>query len=86
MRAARHLSEIHSYVARVNPAAADRILTRIITATARLEKFPYSARVGEAGGTRELVIPRLPYIVVYSVTDDVIEIHGVFHTARDPRS
>jgi addiction module RelE/StbE family toxin len=85
-RAARQLGEIHAFIARVNPTAADRVLARIIAATARLEEYPYSARAGEAVGTRELVIPRIPYIVVYSVADDAIEIHGVFHTARDPRS
>jgi toxin ParE1/3/4 len=34
-------------------------------------------------GRRELVLPPLPYIVVYRVTADVVEILRVFHGAQD---
>jgi addiction module RelE/StbE family toxin len=85
-RAARHLSEIHGYVSHENPAAADRVLARIIATTERLERHPFSARAGVVLGTRELIVSGLPYVVIYVVTDDSIEIRGVFHTSRDPRS
>lgn len=38
-------------------------------------------RIGRARGTRELVFPDLPYIVVYRVTDSV-EILALVHAAR----
>ena len=34
---------------------------------------------GEVPGTRELVIPRLPYFVVYRLTSDAVQILRVLH-------
>ena len=39
--------------------------------------------LGQIAGTRELVIPGLPYLVIYRVHADQVEILRVFHTARD---
>jgi toxin ParE1/3/4 len=43
--------------------------------------FPYSGRRGSVEETYELVVPRLPYIVVYRVTERV-EIVAIFHAAQ----
>jgi plasmid stabilization system protein ParE len=51
-------------------------------AAARLKQFPQSGRVGRTRGTRELVVPGLPYIVPYRIVDDVILILSVVHTSR----
>ena len=42
-------------------------------------------RAGRAEGTREWVVPRLPYIVVYEVHGDSREVLviAVFHGAQD---
>jgi plasmid stabilization system protein ParE len=34
-------------------------------------------------GRRELIFPPLPYIVVYLITSDVVEISRIFHGAQD---
>jgi plasmid stabilization system protein ParE len=34
-------------------------------------------------GWRELVFPPLPYIVVYRVTEEAVEITRIFHGAQD---
>jgi len=41
--------------------------------------------IGREPGTFEWVVPRLPYIVVYTVDveNDVLEVLAVFHTRRD---
>lgn len=83
-RAARHLDGIRRYIAKDRPEAADRVVGRIVEATERLEAFPFSARRGAVKGTRELVVSGIPYIVVYVVTEDSVDIHGVFHAARAP--
>jgi toxin ParE1/3/4 len=44
--------------------------------------MPHRGRPGRWPGTRELVIPRTPYIVPYRVQGDLIEILRVFHGAR----
>ncbi len=37
-------------------------------------------------GTRELIVTNLPYIVLYRVSGDAVEILRVFHTAQDPEN
>jgi toxin ParE1/3/4 len=74
---------IHNYIARDNPVMAGRVVAAIEQATDRLALFPHSGRMGAVGGTRELVIPRLPYIAVYIVAEDAVDIIAVFHAAQD---
>lgn len=57
------------------------IVARLFAVTDRLEKFPNSGRQGLIPGTRELVVPGLPYFLVYKVSDKV-EILRVMHTSR----
>jgi toxin ParE1/3/4 len=44
---------------------------------------PEIGRVGRIPGTRELVIPGLPYIVPYRVKSAAIQILGVLHTSQE---
>jgi len=75
-----------SYIAEDDPAAASRVVTDICKVIRRLEIFPYSGRKGIVEGSYELVVPRLPYIVVYRVHSEV-EILAVFHTStNEPRA
>ncbi len=58
------IAEIHSYITRENPAAAVSVVASVEHATDRLSTFPLSGRTGAVETTRELVVPRLPFIVV----------------------
>jgi len=49
----------------------------------RLLDFPESGRIGQVPGTRELVVTNLPYIVVYRVNGDTVEILRVMHMSMD---
>ena len=40
-------------------------------APALLLEFPHRGRAGKKVGTRELVNPSLPYLIVYTVRDDL---------------
>jgi len=58
------LASLRAYIAEDNPAAARRTVRHIIESIEQL--IPDNPRIGRAGrvpGTRELVIPRSPYIV-----------------------
>ena len=44
--------------------------------------FPYSGRKGSVEGTFELIVPNLPFIVVYRVTE-FVEIVAIFHAKQD---
>jgi toxin ParE1/3/4 len=39
-------------------------------------------RAGRVRGTRELVVPGLPYIVIYRVRKDTIQIARILHGAQ----
>ena len=51
-------------------------------AIARLAMHPEMGRAGRIAGTRELVIPRLPYVAAYRISDGVVDALTIFHAAR----
>ena len=44
--------------------------------------FPNRGRAGKKEGTRELVMAPLPYIVVYTVREDVVYVVRILHGAQ----
>jgi len=77
------LISLRAYIAEDNPAAARRTVQHIVESIEQL--LPDNPRIGRAGrvpGTRELVIPRSPYIVPYRLQRTTIQILRVYHAAR----
>jgi toxin ParE1/3/4 len=70
------------YIAEDNPAAAGRVVQRILRAVDLLKQNPAMGRAGRVAGTRELIVPETPYIIPYRVRGDDIEILRVFHASR----
>lgn len=57
-------------------------ITQKITKSIRdIGYFPFIGRVRE-DGTREKLIPKLPYIVMYRIQGDTIFISRIYHTSR----
>ena len=54
----------------------------IEAAVSRLADFPESARPGRVQGTRELVVPATPFIVVYRVEATGVVILRALHGAQ----
>ncbi len=77
------ITAISEYIARDNPIAAQHVVAAIERSTSLLSQYPYSGRMGAVENTRELVIPRLPYIVVYQIEVEVVEVIAVFHAAQN---
>jgi len=75
------LIEAQAYIAEENPRAAEIIGQRIWDASQSLEDNPYSGRDGHVIDTRELVVTRTPYILVYGINLEKqrIEILHVYH-------
>ena len=81
--ASDQLIGIVQHIQQENPNAASNVAQAVIDAIDRLETFPYLGRPGEFKGTRELV--SAPYVVVYRVTSEVVEILHSWHWAQDWR-
>lgn len=44
-----------------------------------LANLPDRGRVGEVPGTREILVPNTPYIVIYTVVGDEVRVATVWH-------
>jgi len=76
------LVRIAEYIRAQNPEAALRVARRVYRAVAALRRDPRRGREGRVEGTRELVLAPLPYLVVYRVLKDAVEIARVLHGAQ----
>jgi toxin ParE1/3/4 len=70
------------YIARENPDAAARIDEDIERQVDLLADHPLIGRPGRRAGTRERVISHTPFIVIYRVRAERIEIIRVLHGAQ----
>ena len=70
------------YIAQSNPIAAQEVVRHLFEITKNLEGFPQAGREGRRAGTRELVSTRYPYIVVYQIKPETVEIVSILHTSR----
>lgn len=80
--ALRNLEDEAAYIAADDPAAARKMIRRVLQAVDQLAEQPSLGRPGRVPGTRELVVSATRYLVPYRVTRDAIEILRVFHTSR----
>ncbi|MGV3549680.1 type II toxin-antitoxin system RelE/ParE family toxin [Rhizobium sp.] len=80
-RAFGRLDEIGAYIAFDNPKAA-KVVSRIVTAADQLREFPHSGRLGRKKNSRELVLADIPYIIVYRVVGERIQVTTIFHAAQ----
>jgi toxin ParE1/3/4 len=76
------LTAIRTFLGDRSPAAASRIAVQLVAACDRLEHLPERGRPGLVGGTREL--PSIwPYVIVYRITPEAVEIVRVWHRSQD---
>ena len=65
-----------------NLETANRVARTIYEAVQTLRTMPHRGRPGRIENTRELVMPRLPYLVVYGVYHDRVLILNIVHGAQ----
>ena len=82
-RALREQDEAFEWIVTENPKAAGEVIDRMRAATRLLADNPRIGRPGRITGTRELVIARTPYVVVYRIGPEQVDILAVFHHARN---
>ena len=80
--AAADLEHIADYLFEHAPEQAPDIIRSIYNLPASLLTFPLRGRQGRKQGTRELVLPSLPYVVIYAVAGDVVYVVRILHGAQ----
>lgn len=69
------------YIAERNPSAAASQFAQIETQLRHLTTYPHAGRPGRVEGTRELIVARTPFIVIYTV-GDAVELLRLLHGAQ----
>ena len=80
--AASDLKHLSDYLQEHYPQYRHPTLRKVYAAIQSLREWPHRGRVGREEGTRELLFPPLPYIAVYRVKEQIIEVLRIFHGAQ----
>jgi toxin ParE1/3/4 len=80
--ALRNLDHHANYIAKNDPIAARNAVQRIQAAVDQLAEYPSMGRVGRVPLTRQLIIGGTPWIIVYRVRAEMVEIIRVLHGAQ----
>jgi addiction module RelE/StbE family toxin len=78
--------EAQTFIGRHDPTAAQQIARRLWEAVEGLKDHPQIGRPGHAAGTRERVVPRTPYLIVYRVANETVDILRLWHGRRNWQS
>ena len=80
--AAHDLEHIADYLFEHAPANAEDMVREIYQAPAALLQFPHRGRPGRKQGTREMVLSVRPYIVIYRLSGEVVQVVRILHAAQ----
>ncbi len=78
----KDIDSVYNYLAKDDSNIAQVALDRIENLIDHLIFHPELGKQGRVKGTRELIIPKVPFIVVYKVEDDFITIIAVIHVSK----
>jgi toxin ParE1/3/4 len=81
-RAELNLLDAVEYIAAHDRAAALRVAGAIRAQVEALSATPALGRPGRVPNTRELVIGGTPYLVIYRVRQNTVQVLRVLHTSR----
>jgi addiction module RelE/StbE family toxin len=81
--AASDFARIVERIREEDPSAAHRVAQAIYKGVAALRRFPHRGRIGLAPDTRELVFAPWPYIVVYEIIEDDVQVLRIRHASQD---
>jgi toxin ParE1/3/4 len=82
--AVHDLTQICDYIEEHGSSgSARRVALAVSESVSGLAQFPELGRIGRKPGTRELVLTRLPYLAIYRIRRDAVEILRVLHGAQN---
>ena len=83
--AADDLDSIKTYLAEYFPQFAQPTVRAIYQRICALRSAPHRGRPGHLSGTRELPLTPLPYVVVYAVRGEAVEVLHIYHGSQNWR-
>jgi addiction module RelE/StbE family toxin len=82
-RSLLNIESIYEFYLRENLASeAAKQISIIKRSVDQLQTFPELGKPGRVNGTRELIINRTPFIVIYRISEVSVEILRVLHCAQ----
>ncbi len=81
--AADDLEQIKDYLTEHHPELARSTVLELYEGVRSLKTFPQRGRPGREPGTHELVFSPLPYIAVYRVKEQTVEVLHIHHGAQE---
>lgn len=82
LRSSANVADIWDYITNDNPQAAQNVLDEIRRVASSLRDFPLLGHAGRRAGTRELVITRYPYLIIYRLDAKKVRVLAVVHQSR----
>ncbi|MEM6413831.1 MAG: type II toxin-antitoxin system RelE/ParE family toxin [Pseudomonadota bacterium] len=64
------LSSLRDYLQPNSPQGYERVMTAIFTVLDQLETFPFLGHDGSIEGTREMLVAKYPYRIIYTLPDE----------------
>jgi plasmid stabilization system protein ParE len=80
----RYLEYEFKHALEVDPAKAAKLAGTIFKAVEQITLCPGSAPPGRIEGTRQLSLPKLPFVINYNVGFTDLHILRILHTRRHP--
>lgn len=80
--ALRDLAKILEYTASYDENAAQRIAKVLKTTSSQLDRFPQIGKPGREPETRELFLPKFPFVFIYRQTELSVDILRLLHTSQ----
>ena len=80
---AADLQQISDYLASHHPEYRQSTMRTLYNAISSLKRMPNRGRRGREEDTRELFVTALPYVAVYRIREQSIEILRIYHAAQD---
>jgi toxin ParE1/3/4 len=77
------LESIKKYLDRHFPHFSRSTVLRLYEGVRSLKTMPERGRMGLRAGTREFILAPMPYIIVYRVREDAVEILRLYHGAQE---
>jgi toxin ParE1/3/4 len=81
--AAADLQSISDYLQEHHPRYRDATVRKLYADIRDLKHWPGRGRPGREEGTREILFQPAPYVAVYRVKEQTIEVMRIYHTAQN---